>query len=123
MAPMRAVWFVIGSTALGLGAVGVALPLLPTTPFLLLAAFAFARSSDRWHAWLLNHRVFGPIIENWRRHGAIGRRTKVVSTMSMAGVIAVSFALDVDPTVLAVQIAVLTISAAFVLSRPLPPRQ
>ena len=123
MAPMRALWFVVGSVALGLGALGVALPLLPTTPFLLLAAFAFARSSDRWHAWLLNHRVFGPIIENWRRHGAIDRRTKAVSAVSMAGVIGVSVALSVAPAVLAIQAVVLSLSAAFVLSRPLPPQQ
>ncbi|MFP4003575.1 MAG: DUF454 family protein, partial [Alphaproteobacteria bacterium] len=49
---MRAVWFTAGLIALGLGILGVALPLLPTTPFVLLAAFAFARSSDSWHAWL-----------------------------------------------------------------------
>ena len=123
MAPMRAVWFLVGSVALGLGALGVALPLLPTTPFLLLAAFAFARCSTRWHGWLVNHRVFGPIIENWRRHGAIDRRSKAVSAVSMVGIVVVSLALDVDPVVLTIQVVVLTLSAAFVLSRPLPPEQ
>ncbi|MEM8985291.1 MAG: YbaN family protein, partial [Pseudomonadota bacterium] len=52
MKMMRAVWLLIGVTALGLGALGVVLPLLPTTPFILLAAYAFARSSDRLHRWL-----------------------------------------------------------------------
>lgn len=123
MTPIRAFWFAIGTIALFLGALGVVLPLLPTTPFILLAAFAFAQSSDRWHAWLVNHRVFGPIIEDWRLHGAIDRRTKVISAISMAGVFALSVALDAAPIVLVVQAVVLSASAAFVLSRPSPPRQ
>lgn len=119
--PARAVWMGVGFAALALAALGVALPLLPTTPFLLVAAFAFARSSERWHAWLHSHRVFGPMIENWRRHRAIDRRTKIVGVASMAAVMALSVALDVDPVVLAVQAVALTASAAFVLSRPSPP--
>ncbi|MYD99888.1 MAG: DUF454 domain-containing protein [Alphaproteobacteria bacterium] len=121
MSPARAVWIAVGFAALALAALGVVLPLLPTTPFLLVAAYAFARSSERWHAWLLSHRVFGPIIEDWRRHGAIGRRTKIVGVAAMAGVLALSVAFDVDSIVLAVQAVVLTASAAFVLSRPSPP--
>ena len=49
-----------------LGAVGIALPLLPTTPFLLLAAFLFARSSERWHGWLMNHKYLGPYIHAFK---------------------------------------------------------
>ena len=121
MKPMRIVWFSVGLIALCLGAAGLVLPLLPTTPFVLLAAFAFAQSSERWHDWLVGHRVFGPMIEDWRRHGAIGRRSKAISTLSMAGVFGLSVALDVAPAILAVQGVVLTASAAFVLSRPSPP--
>ena len=121
MTPLRPVWFVVGVGCVLLAGLGIALPLLPTTPFLLLAAFAFARSSDRWHAWLLGHRVFGPIIDDWRRHRAIDRRTKIVSVVSMAGVFVVSLVLDVGAVVLAVQAVVLTASATFVLSRPAPP--
>jgi len=114
-------------TAMRLGrlvaVLGVALPLLPTTPFVLLAAFAFARSSDRWHAWLRQHRVFGPIIENWRRHGAISGRAKLVGVISMIAVFGLSLVLNVAPAVLAVQAVVLTGAAAFVLSRPSPPER
>ena len=123
MSPLRAVWFAVGLGAVLLAALGVVLPLLPTTPFLLVAVYAFARSSDRWHAWLRNHRVFGPIIDDWRRHGAIHRRTKIVGVASMAGVFGVSLAIGVGPVVLAVQAVVLTASAAFVLSRPSPPER
>lgn len=122
MTPMRAVWFAVGLGAVVLAVLGVALPILPTTPFVLLAAFAFARSSDRWHAWLRTHRVFGPIIENWRAHGAISRRAKIVGVTSMVGVFGLSLALNVAPMVLAVQAVALAGAAAFVLSRPSPPQ-
>ena len=121
MTLIRAVWFAFGVGAVLLALLGLALPLLPTTPFVLLAAFAFARSSDRWHAWLLGHRLFGPIIDDWHRHGAIDRRTKIVGVISMAGIFGLSLILKVDATVLAIQAVVLTAAAAFVLSRPSPP--
>ena len=117
----RAAWLTLGILALGLGILGVALPLLPTTPFLLLAAFAFARSSNRLHNWLIRHHIFGPIIEHWRRYGAIDRRTKIVGTVSMVLIFALSFAMRISPIVLIVQGMVLTACAAFVLSRPAPP--
>ena len=120
--PRRAVWFAIGFVALLLAALGAVLPLLPTTVFLLVAAFAFARSSDRWHAWLLSHRVFGPLIADWRDHRAIDRRAKILSAASMAAVFGISLALGAGTLVLAVQAVVLGAAAAFVLSRPSPPR-
>src|SRR5690606_8396288 len=63
----RSLWLTFGLVCVGLALAGVVLPLLPATPFLLLAAFAFTRSSPRLHAWLLGHRHFGPLIEDWRR--------------------------------------------------------
>lgn len=67
----------LGVLATALGLVGVFVPLLPTTPFLLLAAACFARSSRRLHDWLLGHRWFGPYIRGYREHHAITRRAKV----------------------------------------------
>ena len=118
---MRLAWLVIGCLAVALGALGVVLPLLPTTPFVLVAAFAFMRSSRRLHAWLIEHRVFGPLIADWRRYGAIRRPTKVIGIASMAGVFTVSLLLGASVVVLAVQATVLTASAIFVASRPEPP--
>ncbi len=123
MTPRRAAWFVLGVSALGLGVVGVVVPLLPTTPFILLAAFAFSRSSDRWHRWLISHRTFGPLIEDWRAYGAISRRTKAASTLAMAAVLGISAVLAVPWPVFAVQVLVLVAVAAFILSRPIPPSQ
>lgn len=63
-------WFLIavGGISLALGAAGILLPILPTTPFMLLAAFCFARSSERMHNYLVNHRVFGTYISNYYNH-------------------------------------------------------
>ena len=117
----RLIWLIIGSLALALGAVGVILPLLPTTPFLLVAAFAFAQSSQRMHQWLLNHNVFGALIENWQRHRAISRSAKVASVAAMAAVLIISALHQLPTIVLVVQALVLVPCALFVVSRPLPP--
>ena len=117
----RLTWLVVGLVALVLGAIGIALPLLPTTPFILLAAFAFARSSERLHEWLVTHDVFGSLIDNWHRHGAISRRAKVVSIISMAAVLAISVVMAAPPAVIVAQLVVLGAAALFILTRPLPP--
>ncbi|MCR9143284.1 MAG: YbaN family protein [bacterium] len=69
----------VGWLSVGLGIVGIPLPLLPTTPFLLLAAICFAYSSPRFYSWLMNHRLFGPYIREWREHGSIPLRAKVTA--------------------------------------------
>ena len=80
----RTLWLIIGLTSLALGIAGVVLPLLPTTPFVLLSAYCFARSSPRLHDWLLGHKIFGPLIHNWEQHRAISQRAKVLAVLSMA---------------------------------------
>ena len=112
----------IGLSSLVLGAIGIFVPLLPTTPFVLVSAIAFANSSDRLHQWLINHDVFGPLIANWRRHGAISRSTKILSLLSMAAIILISLLMAVPTHVMVVQAIVLCISATFILTRPLPPQ-
>ncbi|MDX2205870.1 MAG: YbaN family protein [Hyphomicrobiaceae bacterium] len=115
---MRAVWMVVGLAATGFGMAGVVLPLVPTTPFLLLAVFAFARSSPRLHTWLVTHPRLGPMIESWRRHGAIGRRAKIAAMAMMVAALAGSWAAGVRTGVVLLQAAVLVAVAAFILSRP-----
>ena len=117
----RLTWLIIGILSLGLGALGVLLPLLPTTPLVLLAAFAFARSSDRLHQWLLDHHIFGTLIDNWRRYGAISRRAKAVSVVSMAVILVLSLVMKAPLHVIVIQVVVLGFAAAFILTRPLPP--
>ena len=81
---MRVVWIALGLMAVGLGILGLALPLLPTTPFMLLAAGCFAKSSPRLHGWLIHHRIFGPAIRNWQVNRAISTKAKRMALTAMA---------------------------------------
>ena len=119
----RIALILIGFVSLALGALGVFLPLLPTTPFVLVAAIAFAKSSDRLHQWLVDHDIFGPLIADWREHGAISRRTKVISVLSMIAILVISTLLAMPTHVIVIQAIVLSCSAVFILTRPLPPQR
>lgn len=83
----------IGLLCVVLGVIGIVLPLLPTTPFLLLAAACFARSSPRFHAWLLGHRWFGPPIRDWQQQRAIRPRIKWRVTVLVLATFSVSLLL------------------------------
>lgn len=80
----RLVFGALGLVFVGLGLAGVVLPVLPTTPFLLLALWAFARSSKTLHDWLYHHPRFGPGLRAWRDHGVVPRRAKVAAVGFMA---------------------------------------
>ena len=75
---------------------GVLLPVIPATPFLLLAAWFFARSSEKWHQRLLQSELFGPIIRNWETNRCISRRTKIASIVLMLGMGGTSVVFAVD---------------------------
>lgn len=77
-------YLIAGFASLVLAALGVVLPLLPTVPFVILAAFCFARSSPALERRLLEHRVFGPHIVRWREHGAISRKGKRAALIAFA---------------------------------------
>jgi uncharacterized membrane protein YbaN (DUF454 family) len=80
---MKLLFNIIGVLAVLLGILGLFLPLLPTTPFLLLASGCFARGSDRLHGWLLNHRVFGVYLRNFEAGNGIPLRAKIVASVMM----------------------------------------
>lgn len=122
MTPGNLPWLMLGLVSVALGVVGLVLPLLPTTPFLLLGAYGFARSSPRLHAWLVNHPQLGGYIRDWQAHRAIGRRAKLAAASAMLAAFGLSVALGLAPALLVVQGAVLLAAGAFVLSRPSPPR-
>lgn len=119
---MRILWAAAGGLALGLGLLGAVLPLLPTTPFLLLAAFCFARSSPRLHHWLITHPRLGPVIVNWQQHGAIPRRAKRMAVLAILVTFGISVALGLRWELLAVQAVVLSVVSLFILTRPDGPR-
>lgn len=79
----RLLWLAAGVAALGAGIVGIFLPLLPTTPFVLLAAWCFSRGSVRCERWLLGHPRFGPLVRDWRSHRAVPLRAKQIASLMM----------------------------------------
>ncbi len=80
-----------GFVAVGFGVVGIVVPLLPTTPLLLLAAYLFWRGSPRWHAWLLENRLLGGFVRDYVEHRAVPLRSKVVALVVLWTSISVSF--------------------------------
>lgn len=76
-------WTWLGVLFLVVGAAGAVLPLLPTTPFVLLAAGCFAKSSPRMHAWLLRSELFGPVLRNWEQNRCMPRRARRISLLMM----------------------------------------
>lgn len=81
---MRYLYLGLGWFFVALGVIGAFLPVMPTTIFLIIAAWCFARSSPELEAWLLNHRVFGATLRNWRERGAISRRAKLMACSMIA---------------------------------------
>ena len=88
----RGLYLMLACLAMALGVIGIVVPGLPTTPFVLLAAWAAARSSVRLHAWLRAHRLFGPMIRDWQTTGAVSRRAKWAATAAMTASAALMFA-------------------------------
>jgi uncharacterized membrane protein YbaN (DUF454 family) len=82
-APVRIVYLVVGLLCVGLGAIGVVLPVVPTTPFLIVALAMFAKSSARLERWLLEHKKFGPRLRAWRAHRVIPLPVKLTAWGSM----------------------------------------
>jgi len=76
---MKILFSILGIVSLALGVLGIFLPILPTTPFLLLSAWLFAKSSDKLYNWLLNHKILGEYIRNFREDKAIPLRIKIYS--------------------------------------------
>lgn len=87
---------IIGFIFVGLGCIGLVLPVMPTTPFLLVAAACFARSSERFYHWLMELHLFGPIIRNWEETKSISRNTKLVAIASiiLVGGLSVTFVVE-----------------------------
>lgn len=86
----KALLTLAGVAALLLGIVGIALPGLPTTPFVLLAAYCFAQTSPRLHRWLRQNRVFGGMIRDWESHHSLTRKTKLFASAVMMAMVLIS---------------------------------
>jgi len=114
----RLIWLVAGCSCFITGVLGIIIPLLPTTPFMLLAAFAFARSSETLHRWLLDHPRFGRSIRDWNAYGAIARKAKYAAVFAILVTFLVSIILGLPSLVLFIQAVLLTFVTIFIVSRP-----
>ncbi len=115
----QAIWLAAGLLMLALGIIGAFLPLMPTTIFLIMAGWCFARSSPRLESWLMNHPRFGGTLRAWRDHRAIPRRAKIAACTGMI-VGFVLFWLGAHPgPLLAIGVAAALVAcAAYVVTRP-----
>ena len=85
----------LGWVCVGLAFIGIFLPGIPTTPFLIVALWAFAKSSKKFHSWLLNHKRFGPILRNWENHKVVPKNAKILMViLQIIAVIIVHYSLD-----------------------------
>ncbi|ATB39550.1 hypothetical protein CYFUS_004994 [Cystobacter fuscus] len=112
----------IGFICVGLGMLGAFLPLLPATPFLLLALWAFSRSSPRFHHWLYTHPHFGSRLQEWNQYGTVPVKVKASAISAMGVSFALmAFVLRVKWPVLALSGSLMLVGAAYILSRPSRP--
>jgi uncharacterized protein len=116
---IRIVYLFLGFVFVGLGAVGAVLPILPTTPFLILALACFAKSSEKFHTWLYNNHLFGPSLQKWNKYRVIPPVAKIIAITSMVGSLAYIVLFLTIPIYLIVSISlIMAYGAWFVLSKP-----
>ncbi|WP_417820378.1 YbaN family protein [Terasakiella sp.] len=116
----RHIFLAIGWVFTGLGFVGVILPLLPTTPFLLVAVWAFSKSSPKLRRWLFTHPRFGHHLRNWFDQRAISRQAKIVSVSFMALSVGFSLLISENLYVIVSLAVIMVATATFILTRPTP---
>ena len=116
---MRPLYFLLGWCFFGLGAVGTVVPGLPTTPFMLLALWAFSKSSRRFHDWLYRHPIFGPSLQRWRSHRVIPGKAKLLAVATMTvSFLYLAFFTAVSVWLKLVVALLMLYGAAFILSKP-----
>ncbi len=116
---MRVVYAMIGLFFVGLGLVGMFLPVLPTTPFLLIALWAFSKSSKRLENWLLHHRVLGPLIDDWHRYRVIPLYAKLLAwSMMVLSLLYLIFFTDVAVRYVSIAGVTMLIGAFYIGMQP-----
>lgn len=116
---MRIVFFTMGWGFFSLGVVGAFLPVLPTTVFMILALWAFAKSSPRFHRWLYHHKIFGPSLQRWAQYRVIPPLAKMASVSMMSiSLVYLLFFVEVPDYVLGIAIVTVAFGAWFILSKP-----
>ena len=114
----RAILISLGWLCVGLGFVGVFVPGIPTTIFLIIALWAFTKSSEKLRYWLLNHKRFGPILHNWQEHKVVPRRAKILMVVLMSLAV-ILFYYSLQSLILTIGLIIILVSVAiYVISLP-----
>ena len=114
----RTILISLGWLCVGLGFVGVFVPGIPTTIFLIIALWAFTKSSDKLRHWLLNHKRFGPILNNWQEHKVVPRRAKILMVVLMSLAV-ILFYYSLQSLILTIGLIIILVSVAiYVISLP-----
>ena len=114
----RMILISLGWLCVSLGFIGIFVPGIPTTIFLIVALWAFAKSSKKFHFWLLNHKRFGPILQNWESHKVVPRKAKILMViLQISAVIIFHYSLQ-NIYLTAILIITLVFVARYVLSLP-----
>lgn len=118
---IRWIYLVIGWFFTGLGILGAFVPILPTTPFLLLALWAFSSSSPRMHTWLYHHPRYGKALQDWSRYGVISSRVKVIAITAMVLSALILYLATNNVAVVAIHFVIMAMVAVYIVSRPTCP--
>ena len=114
----RTILISLGWLCVGLGFVGVFVPGIPTTIFLIIALWAFTKSSKKLRHWLLNHKRFGPILNNWQEHKVVPRRAKILMVVLMSLAV-ILFYYSLQSLILTIGLIIILVSVAiYVISLP-----
>ena len=114
----RIILISLGWFCVGLGFVGVFVPGIPTTIFLIIALWAFTKSSEKLRYWLLNHKRFGPILNNWQEHKVVPRRAKILMVVLMSLAV-ILFYYSLQSLILTIGLIIILVSVAiYVISLP-----
>ena len=118
---MRYLYLSIGFISLAGAFVGIVVPGIPTTPLILVAAWAFARSSKRFEAWLLQHRIFGSIISDWRSNGSIRRSNKIKAVLAIVVTFSITMIFVFSPFFDVIFAVFGVLLCVYLITRPEPP--
>ncbi|WP_282269558.1 MULTISPECIES: YbaN family protein [unclassified Stenotrophomonas] len=118
---LRWAWWLLAYVSLGVGIVGIFVPGLPTTVFVLISAWAASHGSERLHRWLLDHPRFGPAIRDWQAHGAVSRKGKWMASLTMLACALITLWCVPLAWVKWTSISIMACVCLWLWLRPLPP--